>query len=610
MGKEIEESVVRFTDLVLSSIKKFAIVLKDSPLFLVVAIFTYSYLIYTGYYIFTSPTPNASLSEELGVISILIGLVGLLYTLYSAITSGKQLDQTLKDLRNIQIDYWNTRGIDQIKKKDFHDASQSYQMAININPSDVRIWINIAGSLFWQKKHDDALDAINRAIRINPERADAWNAKAMILREKAIALLENDIELDTEVTEIKFHKMAVPFGQNIIFTEIKKLPDTKAYGIWDDKIKSLLAQAEVTLRMAIDLKLDKINKNSNINSNWLDKESLAGFWSNLGTVYSFQDKYKKAINAYNKAIELNPGYIEVWMDKGHALLAEKRLIEAIDAFDKAIKIDPWNAKAWSGKGYTLKEMGEIYLKDAILAFDKAIEFDPFYFNAWSGKGSILFEIGNYDETIKVCDKALEINPFDIKMSRNKSSALFRLNHYEEAIKASDRTIKLCSQYAFSWYKEYEKLYVSGKYDEASRAYDRYLELMEENSTIHNIRGDAAFNSALRYPIRLWDALIAYNTAIILNPLDKYSWCCKSMVLYTMRFINESKKAYLRANRLAVLSATPYQYVEILPLEIDFWPLSIPEPNGPDLNDLIISDNSNYPNTNNNSFFSLYYSTYR
>jgi tetratricopeptide (TPR) repeat protein len=432
---------------------------------------------------------------------------------------------------------------------------------------------------------------------------------------KAIASLENDIELDTEITEIKFYKMAIPFAQNIIFAENTMLPDTEICGIWDDKTKSLLAQAEVALKKAIELKLAKINKNSDINSNWLDKEWLAGIWSNLGTIYSYQGKYKKAIDTYNKAIELNPGYIEVWMDKGHALLSEKRLTEAIDAFDKAIKIDPRNAKAWSGKGYTFKEMGKIYLKDAIHAFDKAIEFDPFYFIAWSGKGNVLFEIGNYDEAIKVCDKALEINPFDLKMYRNKSNSLLRLNNYEEAIKTSDRAIELNFQYASSWFKEYEKLYVRGKYDEAIRAYDKGLELVVENSTIHNIKGDAAFNSALRYPTRLWDALIAYNIAIILNPLDIYSCCCKSMVLYTLGFVNESKKTYLRANRLAILSATPYQYVEILPfetllLEIDFWSLSIPEPNGPDLNDLITSDNNNYPNAYSNHFSSLYYTTYR
>lgn len=585
MRKETEEHVVRFIDLVLNSTKKFIITLKESPLFLIISIFTYSYLIYTGHYIYISPNPDPALSEKLGVISILIGLVGLLYTLYSAIASEKLLDQTLKDLSKIQIDYWNTRGMDQIKKKDFHDAIQSYQMAININPIDVRIWMNIAVSLFRQKKHDEALDAINRAITINPEREDAWNAKAMILREKAIASLENDIELDTEITEIKFYKMAIPFAQNIIFAENTMLPNTEIFGIWDDKTKSLLAQAEVALKKAIELKLAKINKNSDINDNWLDKEWLAGMWSNLGTIYSNQRKYKKAIYTYNKAIELDPGYIEVWMDKGHALLSEKRLTEAIDAFDKAIKIDPRNAKAWSGKGYTLKEMGKIYLNDAIHAFDKAIEYDPFYFIAWSGKGNVLFEIGNYDDAIKVCDKALEINPLDLKMHRNKSNSLLHLNNYEECIKASDRTIKLYYQYISSWFKEYEKLYVSGKYDEAIRAYDKGLELMEENSAIHYIKGEAALNSALRFPIRLWDALLAFNTALILNPFDVYSWCGKSIVLYILGFTNESKRVYRRACRLAILSGTPYQYIEILPneslpLEIGFLSCSIPESNGP------------------------------
>ena len=204
MRKETEEHVGRFIDQVQRTTRKFAITLKESPLFLIIAIFTYSYLIYTGYYIYTSPTPDAALSEKLGIISILIGLVGLLYALYSAIISGRQLEQTLKNLSKIQIDYWNARGMDQIKKKDFFDASQSYQMFANINPIDVRIWINIAGSLFRQKKYDEALDAINRAIKINHEREDAWNLEAMILREKAIASLEYDIELDTEITEIKF----------------------------------------------------------------------------------------------------------------------------------------------------------------------------------------------------------------------------------------------------------------------------------------------------------------------------------------------------------------------------------------------------------------------
>ena len=171
-------------------------------------------------------------------------------------------------------------------------------------------------------------------------------------------------------------------------------------------------------------------------------------------------------------------------------------------------------------------------------------------------------MGKYDEVIKISDMFLEIDPFNLKMHRNKCVSLLRLNKYEEAFKESNIAIKLYYRYAFAWYNKYEKLYVAGKYDEAIRAYDNYLDLMGENSKIYCIIGDAAFNSSLKYPTRLWDALIGYNEAINLNPLNIYSWVCKSMVLYVLGFTKQSKNAYLRAYRLNILSDTPYQYVEI------------------------------------------------
>lgn len=301
MQKKIVEHVAKFINPILSGTKKFITTIKCSPLFLIIAMFTYGYLVYAGYYIYISPTPSAILSERLGVISILIGLVGLLYTLYSAITSGKQIDQSLKDLSKIQIDYWNTRGIDQIRKKEFYDASLSYQMAININSNDVRIWINIAGSLFQQKMYDDALKAINKAIEINPERNDVWNSKAAILREKAVASMEYDIVLDTEITKIEFFKIEIPISQNIIYAENTMLHDAENRSKLNDETKSLLAQGEFAFKKAIELKLAKTKDSSDINQNWLDKYVLAGIWSNLGTIYSIQGESKKAIDAYNEA---------------------------------------------------------------------------------------------------------------------------------------------------------------------------------------------------------------------------------------------------------------------------------------------------------------------
>jgi tetratricopeptide (TPR) repeat protein len=560
MQRDIRKYAARIMSIIKCNIPEFVLTIKESPQFLIIITFILLFLISELIYIYSSPAPIEYRSEVFGFVSILIGLVGLLYALYSTIVSGKQLKQTSNELGKMQIDYWNTRGIDQIRKNDFYDASQSYQMAININSKDVRIWINIAGSLFQQKMYDDALKAINKAIEINPEKSEVWNSKGVILREKAMASTEYDIELDTEITKIESFKIDIPISQNIIYAENTILNDAENRSKLKDETKSLLAQSEFAFKKAIELRHAKSKSGYDINQDWLDKYVLAGIWSNLGTVYSYQGDNKKAIDTYNEAIKLNPRYVEAWIDKGHALLSDMRLIEAVDAFDKAIKIDPMNSRAWGGKGNAYEEMGQIYLNDAIHAFDKSLEYDKFNLNTLSRKGFVLFKMRKYDEAVKVSEMFLEIDPFNLIMARNKCLSLLGLNKYEDAFRESNIAIKLYYQHAFAWYNKYKKLYDIGKYDDAITAYDNYLKLIEENSVIYSIIGDASFNSSLKYPTRLWDALIGYTEAIRLNPLNIYSWVGRSMVLYVLGYPEQSKNAYLHAYRLYILSNTPYQYV--------------------------------------------------
>lgn len=54
----------------------------------------------------------------------------------------------------------------------------------------------------------------------------------------------------------------------------------------------------------------------------------------------YMGKYEGAIQAYDKAIEINPEYAQAWSGKGDALCLIGRSEEAIQAYDKAIEIDP------------------------------------------------------------------------------------------------------------------------------------------------------------------------------------------------------------------------------------------------------------------------------
>jgi len=65
------------------------------------------------------------------------------------------------------------------------------------------------------------------------------------------------------------------------------------------------------------------------------KVQLPGDWDNKGNALYNQGKYDEAIQAYDRATEIDPQYTEAWDDKGEALKALEKTTEANDAFAKA-----------------------------------------------------------------------------------------------------------------------------------------------------------------------------------------------------------------------------------------------------------------------------------
>jgi tetratricopeptide (TPR) repeat protein len=85
------------------------------------------------------------------------------------------------------------------------------------------------------------------------------------------------------------------------------------------------------------------------------------------------NKSEEAIKAYDKAIEINPEYLEAWNNKGVALSKINKSEEAIKAYDKEIEIDQNNSLAWYNRAciYSL-----INNKDkAICDLKEAVELD-------------------------------------------------------------------------------------------------------------------------------------------------------------------------------------------------------------------------------------------
>jgi len=97
----------------------------------------------------------------------------------------------------------------------------------------------------------------------------------------------------------------------------------------------------------------------------------AEVWLNNGMALNQQRSFDEALQAFDKAIELNPQSADNWAWKAAALGNLGRDDESLDASNRAIELNPQNALAWHVKGLALHALGRA--DDAHIANSKASE---------------------------------------------------------------------------------------------------------------------------------------------------------------------------------------------------------------------------------------------
>jgi tetratricopeptide (TPR) repeat protein len=102
---------------------------------------------------------------------------------------------------------------------------------------------------------------------------------------------------------------------------------------------------------------------------------LAGVWVGLGNDYFDTRQFQKAIDAYGKALALNPNNPDVLTDQGVMYRETGRFDEAIANFEKASRLDPKHVQS-------VYNLGVVWANDkhdqakAAAAFNKVIAIAP------------------------------------------------------------------------------------------------------------------------------------------------------------------------------------------------------------------------------------------
>ncbi|MEG4908657.1 CHAT domain-containing tetratricopeptide repeat protein, partial [Microcoleus sp. F8-C4] len=258
--------------------------------------------------------------------------------------------------------------------------------------------------------------------------------------------------------------------------------------------------------------LDRQGKEKAINS--FDKAielkgDFQAAWMYRGITLASLNYFQEAVASYDRVIEIQPEYEDAWIRRKYAiseLSKLKRFEFLLASWEKVLKMKPKDAETWYYKAYTLCQLRKY--RKAIISYDKAIEINPDYAEAWKSRGLAFKHLGCLEEAIHSYHKAIEINPYDRETWYNNGNALESLGDLEDAFNSYNQAVKIDTKYKEAWYNRSKVLLFLNRHLEALASYNCTLTLDPENYKALNGKG-LALKHLERYP----EAISAFQESI-------------------------------------------------------------------------------------------------
>jgi tetratricopeptide (TPR) repeat protein len=240
-------------------------------------------------------------------------------------------------------------------------------------------------------------------------------------------------------------------------------------------------------------------------------------WNILGASAYQSHMLVEAINAYKKALSINPDYAEAYNNMGVALKDLGKIDEAIKIFKKAILIKPHYVEAYNNLGNAYKDQHKT--EDAIKAYKEAISLKPDYAEAYNNLGNSLYYLERFDEAVEFINKSILLKPNYVLAYNNLGIVLAAQGKLDEALDAFQKTLSIKPNYADAYNNLGNVLNDKGRLQDAIDAYKKAISFNPDYADAYNNLGNV-----LKDKGSLQDAIDAYKKAISLNPVyaDAYN----------------------------------------------------------------------------------------
>ncbi|MDK1118246.1 MAG: tetratricopeptide repeat protein [Anaerolineae bacterium] len=228
-------------------------------------------------------------------------------------------------------------------------------------------------------------------------------------------------------------------------------------------------------------------------------------WIEKGNIHFNNQAYRDAINAYNRAIEIDSTFGQPYNNLGLIHLMQGNYNKAILLYQKGVKLlttDREKAIAWNGLGNVYRCIKDY--ENARIAYMRASELDetngdvydrfsPFEVSGkyktpdfWIDLGKLFFKAGVYDKAASAFQEAIRLEPSSGLAYGHLARTLTAQGQYKKAVPLYHKSINLIpgnNEKAKVWNRLGDLYRKLNNYDNARKAYQNATTLTNDKASL-------------------------------------------------------------------------------------------------------------------------------
>lgn len=450
----------------------------------------------------------------------------------------------------------------------FLEAVDFYTQGINLDSKNHVLFSNRSAAYAKAGEYLKALEDAESTIQIKPDWGKGYSRKGSALaflgrHAEAVQAYEEGLRLDPNNAQLKEGLQEVksqmqfpwagfshPFAAPDLYTKLRADPRTRAY-LDDPSYLKLIEQLRnnpndmsllmsdkrilATMGVLMGIDLDQFNEEEKMDvdppkptppppsepkpankedpdMNLTTEQREAKKEKDLGNEAYKKKDFVKALQHYNKAVELFPTDITFHNNIAAVYFEQKEYQKCIEQCEKAIEIGRENradfkliAKAFTrignaykkledwpkAKTYYEKAMSEhrtpevkALLSDVekkIKEAERKAYVDPVKAEEAKEKGNDSFKNGDYAEAVKFYTEAIKRNPDEAKYYSNRAACYTKLAAFDLGLKDCDTCLELDPKFIKGWIRKGKILQGMQQPSKALSAYQKALDLDPTNA---------------------------------------------------------------------------------------------------------------------------------